>query len=167
VQPDLTLSLKGRIESGTEPRSFSLFDRIEKPMPSSHTSDRKTTFVIVDDDETFRYALERSLAPEHEILASVGDGAAGVDAVIKHCPDIVLLDISMPVMNGLEAAERIAKNCPSVFIIFVTSHTNRAYVDEAFHRGATGYVQKGNRAQLQEAICAVLDGQRYQPAFCH
>jgi DNA-binding NarL/FixJ family response regulator len=123
--------------------------------------------VIVEDDGILRYALERSLAPEYEILASVGDGAAGVDAVQQHCPDIVLLDIFMPVINGLDAAERIAKSCPSVLIIFVTAHTERAYIDEAFRRGAAGYVRKDNLAELQVAITTVLNGQRHRPDFCH
>jgi DNA-binding NarL/FixJ family response regulator len=136
-------------------------------LPSPHISDRKTTFVIVEDDAILRYALEHSLVPEHEVLASVGDGAAGVDAVSEHCPDIVLLDISMPVMNGLDAAERIAKNCPSVLIIFVTSHTAPDYVQEAFRCGAAGYVEKGRFDELREAIRTVLDGQHYRPRFAH
>ena len=65
----------------------------------------------------------------------------------------------------LDAAERISKNCPSVFIIFVTSHTQSAYVDEAFQRGASGYVRKGNVVELRDAIRMVLDGQRYRPRF--
>jgi DNA-binding NarL/FixJ family response regulator len=134
-------------------------------MPSPHIFDRKNTFVIVEDDGIFRYALERSLAPQYEILASVGDGAAGVDAVQQHRPDIVLLDISMPVMSGLDAAERITKSCPSVFIIFVTSHTERRYVDEAFRRGAAGYVRKDNFPELLIAITTVLYGQHYRPDF--
>ena len=134
-------------------------------MPSPHISDRKTTLVIVEDDGILRYALERSLAPQYEILASVGDGAAGVEAVQQHRPHIVLLDISMPLMNGLDAAERIAKSCPSVFIIFVTTHTERAYVDEAFRRGAAGYVRKGNLPELQVAITTVLNGQHFRPDF--
>jgi DNA-binding NarL/FixJ family response regulator len=95
------------------------------------------------------------------------DGAAGVDAVQQHRPDIVLLDISMPVMDGLDAAERITKSCPSVFIIFVTTHTERAYVDEAFRRGAAGYATKGNLPELLIAITTVLNGQHYRPAFGH
>lgn len=134
-------------------------------MPSVHSSERKTTFVIVEDDEITRYALEHSLSPKYEILASVGDGAAGVDAVQQHRPDIVLMDISMPVMNGLDAAELITKSCPSVFIIFVTTHTERAYVDEAFRRGAAGYVTKGNLLELLMAVKTVLSGQHHHPAF--
>lgn len=136
-------------------------------MPTPQISDRKTTFVIVEDDSIFRYVLERELSPKHKVVASVGDGAAGVDAVKEHCPDIVLLDISMPVMNGLDAARRIVKECPSVLIIFVTSHTERAYVDEAFQSGATGYVRKDSLVELQDAIRTVLGGHRYWPAFSY
>ena len=135
-------------------------------MPFAHNGDRKTTLVIVEDNATVGYLLQRGLEPQHQILASVGDGAAAVQAVNEHHPDIVLLDISMPIMNGLDAAECIAKSCPFDSIIIVTSHTDRGYVEAAFDRGAVGYVRKGSIADLQDAIRTVLDGQRYWPAFC-
>ena len=66
-------------------------------------------------------------------------------------------------MNGLDAAERISQTLPNVKIIFVTSHAEPAYVEEAFRRGARGYVLKGRMAELLEAIVKVLDGQTHLP----
>ena len=109
--------------------------------------------------------MQRSLETTHLILASVGNGAEGIKAVEEHRPDIVLLDISMPIMNGFDAAEYMQKNCPLVLIIFVTNHTEDAYVDLAFERGAAGYVSKDKVADLPDAIGAVLEGQRYWPTF--
>jgi DNA-binding NarL/FixJ family response regulator len=138
----------------------------ERHGPPPRRIERRTTLVIVDDDELLRYGLQRRLEPHYDVVASVSDGVAAIDAVNEHHPDIVLLDISMPVMDGFETAERIARNCPRASIVFVTSHTDHSYVEEAFRRGAAGYVVKGSIKELQDAISTVIDGERYRPAFC-
>ena len=137
-------------------------------MPLDHSaSDSRCSVLIADDELLLADALKRTLEPEYRVIAIVGDGAAAIVAAEEQQPDIVLLDISMPVIDGLHAAERIAQSCPSVRIIFVTSHTDHAYVEEAFHRGAAGYVRKGSISELQDAIHTVLDGRNYRPSFCH
>jgi two-component system nitrate/nitrite response regulator NarL len=125
----------------------------------------RISVLIADDELLIAEALRNALEPKYHVVATVADGAAAVQAVEQHQPDIVLLDISMPVMNGLQTAERIAQSCPSVRIIIVTNHTDHAYLEEAFERGAAGYVQKGSTADLEEAIHRVLDGQHYRPTF--
>ena len=122
--------------------------------------------LIAEDDAILRYTLERTLNPQYKVVASVGDGLAAVDAVKQREPDIALLDISMPVLNGLEAAQQITHTKPTVKIIIVTSHADPAYIEEAFRRGARGYVLKGRIAELFEAIRAVMQGQFYRPKFC-
>jgi CheY-like chemotaxis protein len=72
------------------------------------------TVVIAEDETLLRYALERTLQRECKIVASVGNGEAAVQAVDEHQPDIALLDISMPVLNGLEAAQTITEAQPAV-----------------------------------------------------
>jgi DNA-binding NarL/FixJ family response regulator len=119
--------------------------------------------LIAEDDAILRYTLERTLEAEFRVVAAVGDGAAAVQAAGEHEPDVALLDISMPVLNGFEAAEKIAQVRPSVKIIMVTSHAVPAYVEEAFRRGARGYVVKGRSADLFEAIRTVLEGRFYRP----
>jgi DNA-binding NarL/FixJ family response regulator len=121
--------------------------------------------VIAEDDAILRYTLERTLEREVIVVAAVGDGAAAVQAVEDQEPEIVLLDVSMPVMNGLEAAQKITEITPAVKVIMVTSHADPAIIDEAFRRGARGYVLKGRIADLRDAIQAVMQGQFYRPNF--
>jgi DNA-binding NarL/FixJ family response regulator len=85
--------------------------------------------------------------------------------VLTKQPDIALPDISMPVLNGLEAAQRIMEEKPAVKVIIVTSHDDPFYIEEAFRRGARGYVLKGRISDLLEAIRTVLQGQFYRPNF--
>jgi DNA-binding NarL/FixJ family response regulator len=119
--------------------------------------------LIAEDDAILRYSLERTLDPQYKVVASVSDGQAAVQAVEEHEPDIALLDISMPVMNGLEAAEKITQIKPAVKVIMVTSHADPDYIEEAFRRGARGYVLKWRIAEVFEAIRAVMQGQFYRP----
>ena len=121
--------------------------------------------LIAEDDAILRYTLERTLDSECKVVASVADGQGAVQAAQEHEPDIALLDISMPVLNGLEAAEKITQTKPAVKVIMVTSHADPAYVEEAFRRGARGYVLKGCIHDLFAAINAVMQGQFYRPNF--
>jgi CheY-like chemotaxis protein len=84
-----------------------------------------------------------------------------VDAAKEHRPDIVLLDISMPVMNGFEAAQHIGAPWPFVAIIFVTEHSERVYIQEAFNRAAAGYGLRRNMLGVHNAMRVVLTGERY------
>ena len=121
--------------------------------------------LIAEDEAILRCTLERILDPQFTVVAAVADGAAAVDAVQEQEPDIVLLDISMPVLNGLEAAQITTEIKPTVKVIMVTSHAEPAYVEEAFRRGARRYVLKGPIKKLKEAIRAVMQGQFYRPNF--
>jgi DNA-binding NarL/FixJ family response regulator len=121
--------------------------------------------VIADDEAIHRYTLERTLDRQFRVVAAVSDGLTAVQAVEEHEPDIALLDISMPVLNGLEAAQRIVEKKPAVKVIIVTSHADPTYVQEAFRRGAKGYVLKGRINELLEAIRTVMQGEFYRPSF--
>ena len=116
------------------------------------SSDSRLSVLIADDQLLLAESLRQALEPQYKVVAIVGDGVAAIQGVERHLPDILLLDISMPVMNGLQAAEHIAQYCPSVRIIFLTCHTDHIYIEEAFNRGAAGYVRKGSIAELDEAI---------------
>lgn len=121
------------------------------------------TLLIAEDEAILRYVLQRTLAAQFRVIAAVDDGAAAVQAVIEQEPDIALLDICMPVLNGLEAAEKIAQAKPAVKIIMLTNQADPAYVEEAFRRGAKGYVLKGRADQLVAAIRTVMQGPLYRP----
>ena len=102
--------------------------------------------LIAEDEAILRCTLERILDPQYTVVAAVADRAAAVEAVQEHEPDIVLLDISMPVLNGLEAAQTITEIKPKVKVIMVTSHAEPAYVEEAFP-------VRGKRLRVERAHC--------------
>ena len=125
----------------------------------------KPSLVIADDDSIFSYALARTLAPHYEVLATTGDGGAAISAVDEHQPDIVLMDISMPVMNGLIAAERLIKRYPGVLILFVTAHLDDGYIEEASRLGARGYVLKSRLTDLKAPFAPFSVGNDVFPVW--
>jgi DNA-binding NarL/FixJ family response regulator len=114
---------------------------------------RRPRLLLADDHRLVLEGLERLLEPEFEVVGAVEDGRALLAAARALKPDVVLLDISMPLLNGIDAAHRLRKNCPASKLIFVTMHDARAYVKAAFEAGGSGYVLK--RAALRELIIAI------------
>jgi DNA-binding NarL/FixJ family response regulator len=85
-----------------------------------------------------------------------------VETALKVTPDLVLLDISMPRLNGIDAAKKLKKHLPATKLIFVTMHADTAYVNEAFRAGASGYLLKRSAAkELVQAIESVMAGNYY------
>jgi DNA-binding NarL/FixJ family response regulator len=120
--------------------------------------------VIADDHKLFRMGL-RQLLEKQKLIAVVGEAADGFDAVslaqdLK--PDIVLMDISMPELNGIEATRRIVDQDPSVHVIMLSMHADRRYIQEALRAGARGYLLKDSAPEeLVRAIAKVMRGQFY------
>lgn len=99
---------------------------------------------------------------EGEVVGTVEDGRALVEEAQKLRPDIILLDISMPLLNGLDAARQIGKLMPECKLIMLTMHASPTYAAEAFKAGVSGYLIKRSAAsELKHAIQAVLRGQHY------
>lgn len=119
--------------------------------------------VLLADDHTFVLEGFKTLLEEHcELVASVEDGRALIEATVTLEPDLVILDISMPKLNGIEAAKKIKKQVPSVKLIFVTMHADMAYVDAAFRAGASGYLLKRSAAtELMQAVRSVMHDKFY------
>ena len=120
--------------------------------------------MLADDHALVRAGLRALLQSLDgvQVVAEVGGGHEALQAVAHHQPDVVLMDIAMPGMNGLEAAERMMKQWPSVRLIILSMYTNEDYVRQALSAGATGYLQKGaDPAELELAIKAVMRGETY------
>ena len=89
-----------------------------------------------------QYFLRRLLEPYYDVVAIVADGILLIEAVEAQSPDGIVVDVSMPVMNGIIAAKRIKQSHPETKIIFISAHLDQEYVDEAFKAGAAAYLGK-------------------------
>ena len=122
----------------------------------------ESTRVILADDHALVRAGIRSLLekmPSVTVVAEAGDGREAVALVKKHRPTVVLMDIAMPELNGLEAVARITKDFPEVKVIILSMHVNEEYVRQAFRAGASGYLLKdGTPAEMELAIESVRSG---------
>jgi DNA-binding NarL/FixJ family response regulator len=126
------------------------------------TITKRARILLADDHSLVAAGISKLLDVEFDLIGTVGDGRALVASAKSNPPDVVLLDISMPILNGLEAARQIRAALPNVKLIFVTVHSDNAYVMEAFRAGASGYVLKRSAAsELPAAIHEVLNGNLY------
>lgn len=119
--------------------------------------------VLLGDDHAFILdGVRAMLRAEYEVVGQANDGRALVAAAERLKPDLVILDISMPLLNGFESAKQIHKNRPSAKLIFLSQHLNPAYLRHALKLGASGYVLKSDSSEeLQRAIQTVLRGETY------
>jgi DNA-binding NarL/FixJ family response regulator len=100
--------------------------------------------------------------PGIRVIAEAGDGCEALELIGKHLPDVVLMDVAMPGLNGLEALARITTQYPTVKVLMLSMHANEEYVWQALSAGAAGYLLKGSAVdELVKAIKAVSDGERY------
>lgn len=119
----------------------------------------RTTLLLADDHRIVLDHLIHLLSPEFDILGTLSDGLAALDAAAMLRPDVMVLDISMPMLTGLEAAARLAELAKPPRIIFLTVHEDRDFVDAALAAGALGYVLKRRLIiDLIPAIREVLAG---------
>ncbi|HXN46418.1 MAG TPA: response regulator transcription factor [Bryobacteraceae bacterium] len=118
--------------------------------------------LLADDHMLVIDGLRRILEPECEVVGAVEDGRSLLEAAERLKPDIILLDISMPLLNGVEAARKLRQTVPAAKLIFVTMHADATYVTGAFRAGASGYVLKRCASmELVSAIQEVLKGHTY------
>ena len=123
---------------------------------------KRARILLADDHKLTLEGVRAILEPHHEIVGMVTDGRALLDAALRLQPDLIVLDITMPLLNGIDAAVQIKKSLSGVKLLFVTMHNNPAYLEAALNAGATGYVLKSAaREELLDAIISVLNGRIY------
>ena len=123
---------------------------------------RRSRLLLADDHPLFLEGVRRLLESKYDVVGTVADGKALVAAAQQLQPDIIVVDISMPEMNGLAAAQIIRKTVPSAKFIVLSVHSDQAYAREAFRVGVKGFVSKrAAAAELLTAIKQVLEGRDY------
>ena len=124
----------------------------------------KVRVLIAEDHQTVREGLSLILKaqPDIEVVGEVSDGRAAVEAAKKLSPDIVLMDVSMPYLNGLKATKELSACCPNVKVLTLTRHKDDGYLQQLLRAGAAGYVLKQSpSAELLHAIRAIAAGGQY------
>jgi DNA-binding NarL/FixJ family response regulator len=124
--------------------------------------------LLLADDHSFILAGIRSLLePHYELVGQVSDGRSLVEAALRLRPDLTILDVTMPLLNGIDAARQIKKEWPQAKLLFLTMHASAVYLREAVAAGGLGYVLKSSATEeLRTAIQKVLKGHVYlAPSF--
>ena len=120
--------------------------------------------VLCEDHTLVRAGISALLDsfPDVEVAGEAGDGREGVALIKKEQPDVVLMDIAMPSLNGLQATARLAKECPDTKVIVLSMHSNEEYVLQALRAGASGYLLKeAATSELRMALDTVARGDTY------
>ena len=123
---------------------------------------KRIRLLIADDHVMFAQGLESLLRDEFELLGTAGNGQELVEATLRLQPDVILVDISMPVLNGFDAVRDIRDSGNEAKIIFLTMHDDATLLSEAFRCGASGYILKQAAGEeLVNAIREVAQGNNY------
>jgi DNA-binding NarL/FixJ family response regulator len=118
--------------------------------------------LLADDHDLVREGIWTMLAsePDLRVIGEAADGREALELCRRMCPDLVLMDVRMPEMDGLEATRAIKAECPSTSVLMLTSHKNPDYLLEAIRAGAAGYILKdATKQQLLDSVRKVLDGE--------
>ena len=123
---------------------------------------KKARVLLADDHRIVIEGLKKLLEPEYDVVGTVEDGRALIAAVEKLQPDVVVADISMPHLNGIEAVRQIRKKDPQIRVVILTMHQDVQYAARAFEAGASGFVLKVSApSELITAMSEVLKGKTY------
>ena len=130
---------------------------------------KKIRLMLVDDHEVIRVGLKTFLQtqPDFEVVAEAGNGQDAVDRAMESHPDVILMDITMPGVDGMEATRRLRVLCPKCLVLALTVHDDKQYLMQMLAAGASGYITKQAAAEeLVEAIHTIASGNVYlQPAL--
>ena len=123
---------------------------------------KKPRILLADDHLLVLEGFRRILEDQCEVVGTAEDGRALLEVASRLKPNVVLLDISMPLLNGIDATRHLKKIMPDIKVIFVTMHADPAYLNEAFKAGASGYLLKRSAGtELIQAIQSVIGGNFY------
>jgi len=120
----------------------------------------KPRVIVADDHTLLAEAFEKLLSPECDVVARVADGRALVNAVREHHPDVVVLDLAMPLLNGLEAARQIKQFDRAIKLVFVTMNEDPDLAAEAFRVGGSAYLLK--RSAGAELLTAIREAMKHR-----
>jgi two-component system, NarL family, response regulator NreC len=124
----------------------------------------KLRLLLADDHALMRLGLRKILEerPEWQVVAEAGDGRTAVRETLAQTPDVVILDIGMPLLNGIEATRQIIRRLPNIGILILSMHADEAYVTQALKAGARGYLLKDSAGtELIRAVSAVASGKSF------
>ena len=126
----------------------------------------KTTVLLADDHPSLLEAATAILKPHFDVVGTATDGAMLVSEALRLRPDVIVTDISMPVLNGIEAVSQLRDTNFSATVVFLTVHAKEEFLEACVAEGALGYVLKSRmKAHLVAAIQAALKGQTYVSPF--
>lgn len=128
---------------------------------------RRSSILLADDHALILSGIRGLLDGLYDLVEEVHDGRSLVEAALRLKPDLIILDISLPLLNGIEAARHILKVWPEAKLLFLTMHASPAYLKEAMDAGGMGYVLKSSaNEELFNAVQKILKGQAYiTPSF--
>ena len=124
----------------------------------------KLRLLLGDDHTLVRHGLRKILEdrPEWEVVAEVGDGREAIQKAIALTPDVAILDVGMPLLNGIDAAQQIVKRAPGTRVLMLSMYSDEGYVTRAMEAGATGYMLKDSLGEdLIKGVEAVSQGQAF------
>lgn len=124
----------------------------------------RLTILLADDHTLVRAGLRRVLEerPDWEVVAEAGDGREAVRLAEQHEPDVAIVDVAMPLLNGIEVTRQIVKRAPSTRVLVLSMHADEAYVTQILQAGAAGYLLKDSAdSDLVKAVAAVAMGKSF------
>lgn len=124
----------------------------------------KLRLIVGDDHTLVRHGLRKILEekPEWEVVAEVGDGRDAIRRAVALKPDVAILDVGMPLLNGIDATQQIVRKVPETKVLILSMHSDEAYVTRALQAGAKGYMLKDSAGKdLLRGVAAVAAGQSF------
>jgi two-component system, NarL family, response regulator NreC len=124
----------------------------------------RVRLLLADDHTMVRQGLRKLLEErvDWEVAAEASDGREAIKLAEQHRPDVAILDVAMPLLNGIEATRQITKRVPSTRVLVLSMHADEAYVTQVLRAGATGYLLKDSAdADLMDAVAAVAQGKSF------